>query len=361
MNRILADVQAFGKQFLRSKIGAFFTFVFPILLILLFGALYSNPGSTSVSLPVQNLDGTPVSQTFLDMLNRTNLTKITMIPAGEDIQAYIKAHSLTLALYIPADFGQKIASNQTASVTLYGDTSQTTYGVAQGVLNAVIEQMNSYVRGSPPVVVMSSQSVVSSQFTFMDYFVPGIVAMTVMITAMYTMTSVCAEYRTRRYFKLLATTTLSKPEWLVSKILFYGVMTTLSLLVTVGVGIALWHVHVVIDPLSIVFILVGTFLFTSLGMLLGSAIKDPESSAAVANAIGFPMMFLSGTFWPITMMPDYIQALAQVLPLTYLNDGLRQAMVYGNMSLAAVDLGVLAVAGVAVFLIAARVMSWKER
>lgn len=361
MKRILADLRAFGKQYLRSRIGAFFTFIFPLLLILLFGALYSNPGSTTINLAVQNMDPSPYGATFMGMLNYTNVTKLTMIPSTDEIQGYIKAHSLNLALYIPADFGQNVSTKQNVSLVLYGDTSQSTYAVALGVLNAVIQQMNLHVNNASAFIGMSQQPIVSPQFTFMDYFVPGIVAMTVMITAMYTMTSVCAEYRTRRYFKLLATTTLTKPEWLVSKILFYGLMTTLSLLLTVGVGIAVWGVHVSIDALSIVFILVGTFLFTSLGMLLGSVIKDPESSAAVANAIGFPMMFLSGTFWPINAMPGYIQTLAQVLPLTYLNDGLRQAMVYGNMSLATVDLAILAVAGVVVFVLAARAMSWKER
>ena len=51
MNRILADLMAFGRQYLRSRIGAFFVFIFPILLILLFGAIFSQTGSSSTPCP----------------------------------------------------------------------------------------------------------------------------------------------------------------------------------------------------------------------------------------------------------------------------------------------------------------------
>jgi len=68
MSRILADIKGFGRQYLRSKVGAFFTFAFPILLILLFGAIYSASGTQKVSLPVQNLDGSPLSVAYLNSL-----------------------------------------------------------------------------------------------------------------------------------------------------------------------------------------------------------------------------------------------------------------------------------------------------
>ena len=366
MNRILADVVAFGKQYIRSKVGAFFTFVFPILLILLFGSIFGQTGSSSVPLPVQDLDNTAMSERFLSALNNTTFVTISMIPPRVDIAEHIGANSLAVALLIPSGFERDVidaltTGSSAVNVTLYGDSSRSTFGVVVGVLQAVSDQMSFALAGARPVVGIEIAPVGSPAFRYIDYFLPGIVGMTVMINAMFWMTATCAEYRSRRYFKLLATTTLRKSEWLTSKILWFTLILTASLFVSVAVGIAAFNVQLRIDVLALAFILAGTFLFTSLGMLLGTFVKDAEAASALANAVGFPMMFISGSFFPLESMPAFLQTAARALPLTYLNNGLRDAMVFGNLDSALTNLAVVAVAGAVVFAIASRAMSWKGR
>lgn len=366
MNRILADLISFGRQYMRSRVGAFFTFIFPILLILLFGAIFTQSGSSAFTLTTQDIDNTTTSRMYLDALNSTGMVHIALIPRNVNIETYIHDNSLTVALQIPWAFEQDVwacVASQSChvNITLYGDPSKSTFGLAQGLLQAVAQQMNFILANKTAVVGVSMKSVASSQYSYMDYFLPGIVGMTVMTTSMYSMTSICGEYRTRRYFKLLATTTLRKYEWLTSKILWYIISLVLSLLVTVGVGMLVWDVHVVIGPIALAFIAVGALLFTSLGMLFGTVVRDPESGVAVANAIGFPMMFLSGSFWPLEQMPSYLQAVSKALPLTYLNSGLRDTMVFGNTASALTNLAIVSVLAAALFLLAAKLVSWKER
>src|SRR5439155_8103977 len=64
MKRILADVTAFGRQYLRSRVGAFFALAFPVILILLFGSIFSSSGSPKVPLAVQDMDMTAASRDF---------------------------------------------------------------------------------------------------------------------------------------------------------------------------------------------------------------------------------------------------------------------------------------------------------
>jgi len=352
---------------MRSRVGAFFTFVFPILLILLFGAIFTQSGTSGFTLPTQDLDNTNLSRVYLDALNHTGLVRITMVSSNVSLESYIRDNSLTVALRIPWQFESDVFRNMQTNgttpvnVTLFGDPSKSTFAVAQGVLQAVAEQMNFQLAGVSPVMGVSSLTVASSTYQYMDYFLPGIVGMTVMTTTMYSMTSICGEYRTRKYFKLLATTTLSKAQWLTSKILFFSISLIVSLFVTVAVGILVWNVHVIIDPIALAIIVVGALLFTSLGMLFGTIAKDPESGVAVANAIGFPMMFLSGSFWPLEQMPSYLQTTSRFLPLTYVNTGLRDTMVFANAGGALTNLAVVAGLAVIFFILAARLMSWKER
>jgi ABC-2 type transport system permease protein len=72
------------------------------------------------------------------------------------------------------------------------------------------------------------------------------------------------------------------------------------------------------------------------------------------------MMFLSGTFFPISLMPDYLRYFAHVLPLFYIIDGLNGIMVYSNYFQTAVDLAVVAVITLIAFFAAARVFKWRE-
>ncbi|MGB2825245.1 MAG: ABC transporter permease, partial [Thermoplasmata archaeon] len=127
------------------------------------------------------------------------------------------------------------------------------------------------------------------------------------------------------------------------------------------VGIAAFNMESSLTPVSFVLIAAGAFLFVSMGMLLGIVIRDPESGAAAANAIGFPMMFLSGAFFPLESMPEYLQLISKALPLTYLNEGLRDTMVYSNNESALVNLAVVVVLGLVFFVLASRLMSWKEK
>jgi len=366
MSRILADIKGFGRQYLRSKVGAFFTFAFPILLILLFGAIYSASGNQKVSLPVQNLDGGSFSVAYLNELNNTTLVNIEMIPADANITNYINDNSLSLALQIPVNFGSKIVeglgSNYSGPVlvTVYGDKSQSTFGTAVAAVQAASVSFNYNLSRTLPLVAPGVQGL-KEGYKFLDYFLPGVVGITVMTNSLFSMTSICAEYRQRGFFKLLATTKLRKHEWLISKFVFFSIILILSLLTTFAVASAAFGTHSTITLLALAMIPAGAFLFVSLGMLLGVAIKDPESGVAVANAIGFPMMFLSGSFFPLDMMPHFLQVVATALPLTYFNNGLRDTMVYGNTGGALVNLAVVLVIGVVLFVLSSRLMSWKER
>jgi len=367
MNRILVDLIAAGRQYLRSRMGAFFTFVFPILLVLLFGAIFTATSSGKVTLPVQNLDEGVYGNEFLQHLNETGIVTVEMIPTDANLTQYWSDHSLTIALYIPQNFTDHVIAAQgmtqgSANVTLYGDPSQSTTGVAQAAVSAVAVRMNYILNLAIPYIGSSMQNPpAQASFVFMDFFIPGVVGMTVMTNSLFSMTSICATYRNRSYFKLLATTKLKRHEWLLSHFILYSLLMYASLITTFVVGKLAFNLTAVLTPTAFLLIPAGAFLFVSLGMLVGSAVRDPESAVAIANAIGFPMMFLSGSFFPIESFPHYLQAVARALPLTYLNDGLRDTMVNANTAGALVNLGVVVIVGLVIALLASRLMSWKEK
>ncbi len=76
-------------------------------------------------------------------------------------------------------------------------------------------------------------------------------------------------------------------------------------------------------------LLLGVFSFVGLGIVLTSFAKDQQTATMLMTTLMFPMMFLSGVFFPIQQMPWFMQDISKVLPLTYASDALRKVMVLG--------------------------------
>ena len=371
MSRILADVSAFGRMYLRSRVGTFFALAFPIILILLFGAIFSSSGSPQVPLYVQNEDChpgcTPASLAFVEALNNTTLITYQGIPENAIFQDYIRQHSINVALQIPSGFQETLVSagsgNASAQVhvLLAGDQTQSSYGIAYSAVAGVANGFNLKIANATKVVDVAQTEFAVRHFSYIDLFLPGIIGFTVLTTPLFGMTSICAEYRTRRFFKLLATTKLSKAQWLAGKIVFHIVLLFVSLGLMVLTGIFVFKMQAVLTPMALVLVATGTLEFTSMGMALGIFVRDPETGAAIANAIGFPMMFLAGSFFPVDAMPSFLQTTARFLPLTYVNEGLRATMTFANDATALVDTLITLAFAIVFFIVAARGLSWKSK
>jgi ABC-2 type transport system permease protein len=104
----------------------------------------------------------------------------------------------------------------------------------------------------------------------------------------------------------------------------------------------------------------ASLMFTGLGMIIARFVKDPDGADAAANVITFPMMFLSGTFFPLSQMPQFLQAIATVLPLTYVNEGLRAAMIFGQSQQAIFNTALITALGLASIAVGSAITKWEE-
>src|SRR4029453_17071916 len=77
------------------------------------------------------------------------------------------------------------------------------------------------------------------------------------------------------------------------------------------------------------FVALGALTFTSIGYVIASFARTEEAANGMTSIVQFPLMFLSGIFFPLEIMPEWLRGVATFMPLTYLGDALRQTMVGG--------------------------------
>jgi len=215
--------------------------------------------------------------------------------------------------------------------------------------------------GGTELVTPVNLNVGSPIYSYIDYLVPGLIGFSVLVSPMFSMVNVSSTWKRDKLFRQLSLTPLTRSEWLTATILWYVLLAFVSTLLMLGFGRLLFGAHVSLTWLALPFLVVGPILFVSLGLLAGTVSSTPESAAVLGNIITFPMMFLSGTFFPVSLFPPWLVPVAHVLPLYYVIDGLSNAMVFNNASAVVTDVAVVLVLAVFFFVIATRVFSWRER
>ncbi|OPY31861.1 MAG: ABC-2 family transporter protein [Methanomassiliicoccales archaeon PtaU1.Bin124] len=359
-SRIGTDLMATAKMFVRNKGAMFWTLAFPIFLIVIFGAIFSSTGTGSYTLNVQNLDHGPLSQSFMDSLNQTGVVKIVMVDPSADPDTYIKDNSVTNFMIIPGNFTQNIALNSTATIELRQDRTQSAANIMASVVGQVVNHYNLNLSGGKEHIAIHSGSIVTNNLTFLDFFLPGVIGLTAMTNCVFYMQGVQSRYFATGIFRKLSTTPFTRFEWLISRALWQTVVVFMSVAAILIVGMLFFNVHITLTWMSIVLIIVGGLMFTGLGMILSRFAKDEETANAAASAVTFPMMFLGGSFFDLSASPEWLQMVASIMPLTYMNNGLRDTMIYGNDAAALFNLGILAVVAVVFVVIGVYVSKWTD-
>ena len=192
-------------------------------------------------------------------------------------------------------------------------------------------------------------------------YVPYLIGAFVMTNGIIALTSVATEFKRRGVLKRLSATPLTRLEWILGNVFCQALLAVVLTAVMIVAGRVLFGIVTSINIYMAIILFAGAVLFSGMGMLLSGLVKDPEAASGLGNAIAFPMMFLSGTFMPLSIMPSFLQTIARVLPLFYFQDGLQAAMVTGNATIALTDFVVICALAIVFILLGSLVTSWREK
>jgi ABC-2 type transport system permease protein len=167
-------------------------------------------------------------------------------------------------------------------------------------------------------------------------------------------------YRKNGVLRKVATTPMTKAEWVLSKVSYQIVVSFMSMTALIIVATLVFGVRVHINVLVILLVITGSMTFSGMGMIVARFVKDEEAAESAGGAINFPMMFLSGIFFPLEFMPAFLQVVAKAMPLYYLGEGLRDAMINNNLAAALANSAVIFVLGAVIVAIGSLVSAWTD-
>jgi ABC-2 type transport system permease protein len=364
---IAANLGVRLRSFYRERSAMFFTFAFPVILVLVFGTIFTKPEHLNLDLPVQDNSRSSASAQLLETLAAGDAFKLSVVPTDVDAVKHAKAQGLNLLLVIPKDYAalqaQRAAAGRAgAAVTLnyIVDPSSTAVNTKIQLLDGIVAAANQKATGQAPAIKLAAMSILPERYRFIDFFVPGIIAMAIMTSCLSNALNMNAELRQKGILRKLATTPITRADWLASSIVFQLILSIVSTVAILLVSYFVFDVRLHIGFWLPLIVVVEVVAFVGIGMLLTPFAKEAESASAVANAFLFPMMFLSGTFFPVEMMPDFLQAFAKLLPLYYVNEALRASMIFVDDAATLRAVGVTAAFAVVVFVAGTFKTRWDE-
>lgn len=408
MSRIGPLTAALLRDWWRNREAVFFALLFPVILLLIFSTVFAS-SAPQFALYVQNNDvdggGTPteISTDLVDALDRPDPLTVRSIPPDRDIEAWARENEsagTTRVVIIPegfADqvraksaqvrqavildtvrlFGDRINASQretiqrgvgrmssgnvsAATITFLAPPDDNTAAAVQGIVTGVVAEFNTRAIGAEEgTATVTTGTVGSEDLDAVDYFLPAMVGLILLINGVITVTTSVAGLRADGTLKRLVATPMRKRDWIIANLVQQTVLAFALTGVMLAVAAVVLGTTAIPGPLAIALVAVGAVGFTSVGLTLGSLLRDPDAATSLANAIAFPVMFLSGIFWQIELMPDVLRTVATLSPLYHFHQGLRQLMIVGSTEgvlPAFVSTGLLAVVFVG---LAIRLTDWE--
>jgi ABC-2 type transport system permease protein len=190
-----------------------------------------------------------------------------------------------------------------------------------------------------------------------DVLVPGYIALVIATLGLMQLPAVLAGYRERGVLRRLEATPIRPGVILVAQLLVQGLIATVGLIVLVVLGMSVFDLRPPEAPWTVLAAYIIAVLgFSAFGFVLAAVLPTARSTAAIASALYFPMIFLSGATWPREMLPTWAASIGDLLPLTYVVEAVKQPWISGEADVLA--LGLLATMIVAGTAIATRLFRW---
>jgi len=363
-------------EFSRSRLRLIMLVLMPLFMMLMVGFIF--PSGSSISntpIALANMD----EGTFGDMLvtqleainSKTGMMDLSTATDFDDIKTKIQDGKISGGIIISQDFSSSLMSGKQGAITLVTDQSNPQISmIIEGVLTKTIGEMGTQmavhklsttynIPSDHTLAVIKPYNVqvkgiVPGKPNYFQFVAPGIMAMVVMMSLMTGLPHAISYEKDMGTLDGMLVAPINRFSIILGKVIAQTTRGLVQGLIILALAILIFGVVIYGNILLVIFLLLlCVFSFVGLGILITSFTENEETATMVMMTLMFPMMFLSGVFFPMQEMPWYMQDIAHCLPLTYATTALRGVMVLGaGVSAISTEIMVLIGFGTVMLLIA---------
>jgi ABC-2 type transport system permease protein len=350
--------RTFLRIFSRDRQAIIFSLFFPVLFMGVFG-LVGNGDPDPVTIGIVDRANNALSGAFTNAVKANPLFEVS---SGDEaaLREKLISGELKLVLILPEQFQD---NGTPAQVALVVDAAQVReLALVLPVLEKALVDVERALRGEVALFSLQVEDVKARSQNYLSFLVPGLLAFTIMQISVAGSGYNIVEYRRKGILKRLFVTPLTPQAFIGGLVISRSLICLIQLGVLMLIAVYGFDVTIIGSPLDLfVIVLLGIALFLSVGFCMGSIAKTQQAIMAIGNLVTFPQMFLSGIFYPIDILPELIQPVAQLLPLSFLADAVREIVVDGaGLGDLLSNLVGLAVWSIIALLAAIRLFAWKD-
>jgi len=268
----------------------------------------------------------PQTQQFINQLSGIAVFKIHQGTLTDEV-AQLKDGNRTVVLNIPSNFIDG-AGTTTQQLIVYVNDSQAGQAQAvQSILSTYLDKASLAMAHAPTYFSVVPQHVDSRNLSYIDFLLPGLIAMSVMQMSVFSVAFLFVQYKEKGVLKRLLATPLQPFQFVAANAVTRLTVSVIQTAIFIAVGLLMLKATIVGSYLLVLLaVIMGALMFLGLGFTISGLAKTMESVPVFANLMVFPMMFLGGVFFPLTSMPDWLQTIAKFLPLSFFSSALRDVM-----------------------------------
>jgi ABC-2 type transport system permease protein len=309
------------KMFIRQKEAIIWTILLPLFMVFLFSFVkFDGIGHVAVGIVNHSQDTTLTS-----LLRPIQALRISVGSAEEELGRLQKGDR-AMVLVIPASF--QLAGHDSLTLYLNAERPQETQAgrlIMQHTLDELALRQNHVLRHA-----LRTESVNSRNLNYIDFLLPGILAMSIMQSGVFGVAFGFVILKKRGILRRLLVTPMHTSDFIFAQVSTRLLVLMTQVLIMIGAGVWFFHLHFIGSILNMMIVgLLGGVVFLSIGFALSGISKSEDQVAPLANIITLPMMMLSGVFFSRSNLPGFAHVITDFFPLTYLADGLRNIAIEG--------------------------------
>lgn len=352
------------KRLFRDKVGIFFVFLFPLIFLVIFGSIFNSDSEVSFRVALINQSKTEFAQDFEKQIRDNKVFDIdkeaTTLTAAKE---KMNRGQIDSTIVLTQAFGEEKNGVPSGEATILYDQNNREAGVALASImqEGVFAEVNNKLVPYEPPFTATAESTATQGLRQFDYTFAGIFGFTLLSLGIFGPTTVFPRLKQRGVLRRYHTTTLKVWQYFTGNVLSNAFVGLLAASVMFVVAVLLFDLNMRGSYLNLIIVtILGVTMLFGIGLAIGGWAKNENQAAPLAQIATLPMMFLSGVFFPVFLMPDLLQKITQFIPLTPLVESVRR-IITENASLMDLgpQIGIMAAWTIVVYLIAFRVFRWE--